>query len=304
MLSVDTAQYDTTWWYCGTLLQTADLRLNDVRRRTATITHDEPAGKDNCAVVSTKKAAASLGAGATFPVGATPESYTTTDTADLEATCSFDVTVVDNEAPNSLEIDGGPAKVTLSPLLERTMPALMSAWPHLNLQHKTTVVPAHTSGDTFALGRTTVTMTYQDSSSNAATCTFTVEMVSIGFCAGPRIELESAGDFAILSKSGVTTTGVTSVTGDMGTSPIAHTALTGFALNLDGSTTHSTSHLVSGNVYAADYWVPTPSAMTTAVHHMEAAFTDAVGRPYPNDVELGAGNLSGMTLIASLLFDW
>ena len=44
------------------------------------------------------------------------------------------------------------------------------------------------------------------------------------------VNLGTAGDFAILSKTGITSTGLTKVTGDMGTSPITGAAITGFAL--------------------------------------------------------------------------
>jgi len=60
--------------------------------------------------------------------------------------------------------------------------------------------------------------------------------------------------------------------------------------------THSTSAIVTGFVFAADHGQITPAMMTTAVHDMEAAYTDVAGRVGPDSVELGAGNLSGMTL--------
>ena len=117
------------------------------------------------------------------------------------------------------------------------------------------------------------------------------------------VDLGTAGDFAVLSKAGVTTTGVTSVTGDMGTSPIASTAITGFALIMDSSNTFSTSGSVVGNVYAASYTSPTPSKMTTAISDMETAFVDAAGRVNPDHIDLGAGNLEGQTLEAGL-YKW
>jgi len=110
------------------------------------------------------------------------------------------------------------------------------------------------------------------------------------------VNLGTAGNFAILSKSGVTTTGLTSVTGDMGTSPIAGTALTGFGLVADSSNTFSTSNLVTGNIYAADYGSDTPAMLTVAVLDMQAAYVDAAGRPSPDHTELGAGSIEGLTL--------
>ena len=43
--------------------------------------------------------------------------------------------------------------------------------------------------------------------------------------------------------------------------------------------------------------------MTTAVSNMETAFTDAAGRTSPDFTELGAGDISGMTL-APGLYKW
>jgi len=112
-----------------------------------------------------------------------------------------------------------------------------------------------------------------------------------------------AGNFVILTKTGISTTGVTSIVGDIGVSPIAATAITGFGLILDASNEFSTSSLVTGKVYAADYAPPTPANMTTAVSDMETAFTDAAGRTLPDYTELGAGDISGMTL-APGLYKW
>eukprot|EP00964_Phaeocystis_antarctica_P065509 scaffold39538_cov76-Phaeocystis_antarctica.AAC.2 len=70
--------------------------------------------------------------------------------------------------------------------------------------------------------------------------------------------------------------------------------MTGFGFTRRGH--FSTSTLVTGRAYAADYAVPTPAMMTTAISDMEAAYVDAAGRPYPDTVELGAGLIGGITL--------
>lgn len=122
--------------------------------------------------------------------------------------------------------------------------------------------------------------------------------------AGPKpVVLGTAGNFVILAKSGISTTGTTLVTGNIGVSPIDSTAITGFSLIMDASNTFSTSSLVVGSVYAADYTDPTPANMTTAVSNMEGAYTDAAGRSLPNHTELGAGNISTMTLSPGL-YKW
>jgi hypothetical protein len=109
------------------------------------------------------------------------------------------------------------------------------------------------------------------------------------------VNLGTAGTFAILAKSGISTIATSAVTGDLGVSPMDATYITGFALTADATNVFSTSMQVTGKVYAANYTIPTPSILTTAIGDMQAAFTDAAGRA-PNVTELGAGNIGGMTL--------
>ncbi len=121
---------------------------------------------------------------------------------------------------------------------------------------------------------------------------------------GPdRVTLGTAGNYVILSKTGITTTGTTDVTGNLGASPVTASAITGFGLVMDASNEFSTSSLVTGNVYAADYATPTPSNLTTAVSDMLIAYNDAAGRITPDFTELYAGDLSGQTLVPGL-YKW
>ena len=116
------------------------------------------------------------------------------------------------------------------------------------------------------------------------------------------MNLGRAGDFAVLSKSGVSTVPPSVITGNLGVSPIAATAVTGFALKVDATNVFSTSTQVTGKIYAADYAVPSPSNLTTAVLDMQTAFTDAASRA-PKVTELGAGNIGGMTLTPGI-YKW
>ena len=121
---------------------------------------------------------------------------------------------------------------------------------------------------------------------------------------GPAaVNLGTAGNFVILSKTGISTTGTTTIIGDIGVSPIAASAITGFGLILPAGSVFSTSALVTGKVYASDYANPTPANLTTAVSDMQTAYTDAAGRSLNAITELGAGNIGGMTL-ASGLYKW
>jgi hypothetical protein len=122
--------------------------------------------------------------------------------------------------------------------------------------------------------------------------------------AGPAaINLGSAANFTVLAKTGISTTGSTLITGDIGVSPVAATAITGFGLTASTDTTYSTSPVVVGKIYAANYTAPTPTTLTTAISDMQTAYTDGAGRTNPTATELGAGNIGGLT-IAPGLYKW
>ncbi len=65
----------------------------------------------------------------------------------------------------------------------------------------------------------------------------------------------------------------------------------------------ATSSQLVGKAYAANYAVPTPSNLTTAISNMESAYNDAAGRPTPDFLELGTGNIGGLTLVPGL-YKW
>src|ERR1035437_4925540 len=74
------------------------------------------------------------------------------------------------------------------------------------------------------------------------------------FAAGPvGVNLGTAGNFVILSKTGISTTGATSVVGDIGVSPAEASYITGFGLILPAAGAYSTSSLITGKVYAPSY---------------------------------------------------
>ncbi|MBA2611613.1 MAG: DUF3494 domain-containing protein [Bacteroidetes bacterium] len=116
------------------------------------------------------------------------------------------------------------------------------------------------------------------------------------------VNLGTSGSFVALAKTGISTTGATSIVGDIGVSPNNASSITGFGLVADASGEFSTSSLINGKVYAANYVAPTPAKMTTAVSDMQAAYTDAAGRA-PNFTELYTGNLTGQTLTTGV-YKW
>lgn len=129
--------------------------------------------------------------------------------------------------------------------------------------------------------------------------TVTAEAVKMGPAA---VLLGTSGNFAILSKTGVSTVPTSAITGDVGVSPAATSFLTGFSLTQIG-TTSATSTQVTGTLYGADMTPPTNSNLTTAVSDMQTAYTDAAGRPTPDFLNLGTGNIGGQTLVGGL-YTW
>ena len=117
------------------------------------------------------------------------------------------------------------------------------------------------------------------------------------------VPLDLAAKFAIVSKTGVTTTGNTAIGGAIGVSPIAGSAITGFNMTLESSRRFSTSSQVLGKIFAANYASPTPTMLTKVIGDMQIAYTNAAGRVNPNFVNFAAGNIGGRVLRPGL-YKW
>ncbi len=123
---------------------------------------------------------------------------------------------------------------------------------------------------------------------------------------GGSTDLAAAGSYVILAKTGITNVTGSSITGGhLGLSPAAASFITGFDLVEDASTEFSTSASVvsPSRVYASDYSPPTPTNLTTAVLDMQAGYEDAASRTNPDFLNLGSGDLSGLTLEPGL-YTW
>ena len=111
------------------------------------------------------------------------------------------------------------------------------------------------------------------------------------------VNLGVAGNFVILSKSGITNVYKSTITGDIGSSPI-----TGAAILV-------TCAEVAGTIYSVNAAGPLPctvtnaSMLTTAISDMQTAYTDAAGRSNPDFINLGAGDIGGKTLTPGL-YKW
>ena len=102
------------------------------------------------------------------------------------------------------------------------------------------------------------------------------------------------------------------ITGNIGVSPIAATAMTGFSLTADVSNSFWTSAQVDGKAFAADdrghapdYASTTPAMLTTTVLDMEAAYTDASQRAFTGagNLNIHAGLISGTTFTEGV-YQW
>ena len=119
---------------------------------------------------------------------------------------------------------------------------------------------------------------------------------------GPAaVELGTSGNYVILAKTSIANTPTSAIEGDLGLSPAAGSFITGFSLT--DATGYATSPQVSGRIYAADMVSPTSSNLTLAVENMITAYNDAAGRPSPDVIELGTGNIGGKTLNPGL-YNW
>jgi hypothetical protein len=122
-----------------------------------------------------------------------------------------------------------------------------------------------------------------------------------GMAAGPEpVDLGSAGDFVILSESGISDVSPSAIVGDIGTSPIAGTAITA----TDGNICNE----VVGTIYTVGPSGPAcrvadATLLTMAVGDMVTAYNDAAGRTLPDATELGAGNINGLTITPGL-YKW
>jgi hypothetical protein len=140
------------------------------------------------------------------------------------------------------------------------------------------------------------------SSTSPCKVTFPTGAQGCPVVAESTVNLGTAGNYAILTKTGITNVPASVITGNIGVSPIAATAMTGFSLTLDKGGQFSTSTQITsgdgdlvGQCHAASYGGDIAKALSSAVSDMEAAYTDVAGRTNDNAVlNLGAGHLGGV----------
>jgi len=134
--------------------------------------------------------------------------------------------------------------------------------------------------------------------------------VGVAHAAGPApVNLLSAGNFVILSKTGITNTGshTTLITGNIGSSPITAAAMNNVFCSEIAGTIYGVdaAYVGSGDqtCFAGNPPLANKTLVDNAVLDMGTAYADAAGRPFPDGTELFAGNLGGQTF-APGLYKW
>lgn len=141
---------------------------NDLGECEAIVTWLAPVQSDNCSAILTS----THDSGDAFNVGTTTVVYTATDSSGNSVSCSFNVTVIDNEMP---VISNCPTDITVSNDFGQCDANV--SWVAPTAQDNCvglTFVATHASGDMFPVGTTTVTYTATDSAGNSVDCSFTV----------------------------------------------------------------------------------------------------------------------------------
>lgn len=152
------------------------LVTNDPGMCSAVVSWNAPIVTDNCGV---NTVTSTQSPGSTFPVGVTTVVYTATDNNGNSSTCTFTVTVVDDEAP----VVNCPSNITVN-----NDPGQCGAVVSFSVTGSDNC-PGYTiaqsagmaSGSFFPVGTTLQTFTIADTSGNTNTCSFNVTVVDNEF---------------------------------------------------------------------------------------------------------------------------
>lgn len=146
---------------------------NDAGQCGAIVTYTTPSATDNCASPTVTQTAG-LASGAMFPLGTTTVSYSAADASGNTTSCSFTVTVEDQEAP----VISCPSNMTVA-----TDSGMCSAVVNYSAPTATdncstasvTLLSGPASGSVFPVGTTTISYSASDSAGNTSViCSFDV----------------------------------------------------------------------------------------------------------------------------------
>lgn len=156
---------------------TSDIVLNTVEGSCGrVVNYAIPTVVDNCSVISmTQSDASGYTSGDIFPVGTTVISYTAVDGSGNTYTCSFNVTIVDNQnpvlvgCPSNMTVESGAGSCDVA--VNWVSPSANDNCPGVDL------TTTHTPGSLFGPGTTVVSYQAIDNSGNMTSCSFTVTVV-------------------------------------------------------------------------------------------------------------------------------
>lgn len=180
---------------------------------TAVVSFTAPTATDNCSSTAVTQTGG-LPSGSAFPAGATTITFTATDSSGNTTTCSFDITVVDAEAPivncnpDLTTCEGDETTITAN---AADICSGVSTLTYV-LSGATTGSGSGTALITFNVGVTTVTYTATDSSGNSSSCSFNVTAT-----ANPTVSVSASATTVCLADGAVTLTGTP--TGGLWTGP-------------------------------------------------------------------------------------
>ena len=166
---------------------------------SAAVAYLAPVANDNC-VIDSLNQIAGLSSGASFPVGITTNTFVAIDTVGRSDTCSFTVTVTDDEAPVlSCPVDTvvGNDLGMCSYVYNYGTP---TATDNCSLD-SVFQISGLASGGTYPLGTSSISWVATDTSGNADTCTFTLTVNDteppVATCQNITVTLDASGNASI-----------------------------------------------------------------------------------------------------------
>lgn len=145
-------------------------RNTDLNACTTIVTWNAPAATDNCPNVGVPVCIPA--SGSSFSKGTTPVTCSTTDESGNPGSCSFNVLVIDTQAPTIT------CPLNISKNTDPNTCSSVATWTTPSVSDNCTGIGAPTcnppSGTAFTKGTTMVTCSVTDASNNTTTCSFTV----------------------------------------------------------------------------------------------------------------------------------
>ena len=147
----------------------SDIIINDADDCEERVSWTPPVASDNCNVVLSS----SHNPGDLFSGGTTTVTYIAIDDGGNSVSCSFDITLVDDEAP---ELEDCPKDIMVNAGANCDQ---VVNWPPPTVTDNcmVTLSSTHNPGDAFPVGSTTVTYTAIDEGGNQSSCSFVVTVL-------------------------------------------------------------------------------------------------------------------------------